>query len=404
MLKRFLPALTGFCLAAFAASGQELYRMPAAPLQSRVSSFENPDGIKSKGGMSNRTAKGNAFESLNAGETKDLLKTQEAGVIQRIWITVNDRSDSMLRALRLRMYWDGSGKPAVDVPLGDFFCVGAGKPVAFQSALFSNPEGRSFNCYIPMPFRSGARITLSNESHTDLPLLFYDIDFVTGVVPDASQLYFHAYWAQALHPALGKDVEFLPKIFGRGRFLGLSLGVIEDSAYTQTWWGEGEVKMYLDGDTKYPTINGTGAEDYIGTGWGEGTFNHLYQGCLQADGKTHQYSFYRFHVPDQIWFFHDFRAAIQQIGGGTAPVVAALQKKGVKLQPVSISGKKGFTRLLDEPGKANLDKYTTDDWVNFYRSDDYASTVYFYLDRPENGLPERSNGPVHQGIIKKVDR
>ena len=375
--------------------------MPSVPVQSRVSSFENPDGLKGKGGITNQTAKGNAFESLKSGESKNLLNVREAGVIQRMWITVNNRSDTMLRALRLRMYWDGSSKPAVDVPLGDFFCVGAGKPVAFQSALFANPEGRSFNCYIPMPFKTGARVVLTNESSADLPLLFYDIDFITGTKPDADQLYFHAFWNHSVPPALGTDMEFLPKITGRGRYLGLSLRVLEDSAYTETWWGEGEVKMYVDGDGKYPTINGTGAEDYIGTGWGEGVFSTQYEGCLTSDGKTHQYSFYRFHVPDQIWFYKDFRATIQEIGGGPGPVVAALQKKGLKLKPVSVAGKKGFVRLLDNPAAADLSKYTSDDWVNFYRVDDYASTAYFYLDKPVSDLPERSGG-IRSGIIREV--
>ena len=99
---------------------QELYQMPAAT-QSRVSSFENLNGEKGKGGLTNNGAKGNAFESLRSGESKTLLNIHSAGVIRRIWCTVDDRSPAMLRSLRLRMYWDSASKPAVDVPLGDFF-------------------------------------------------------------------------------------------------------------------------------------------------------------------------------------------------------------------------------------------------------------------------------------------
>src|ERR1700749_80101 len=110
------------------AGGQELYRMPPKA-ESRVSSFENLNGAKGRGGQSNRTAKGHAFESLKAGESKVLLDISSAGMLKRIWCTISDRSPEMLRSLRLRMYWDGASQPAVDVPLGDFFAAGV-KPVA----------------------------------------------------------------------------------------------------------------------------------------------------------------------------------------------------------------------------------------------------------------------------------
>src|SRR5580692_9314894 len=155
---------------------QELFTLPRGQ-HSRVSSFENLNGVKGAGGKTNKGAKGNAFESLKAGESKTLLDIHSAGIINRIWCTINDRSASMLRSLRLRMYWDDASKPAVDVPFGDFFCVGLGHPTAFQNALFADPEGRSFNCYIPMPFKKAARILLSNEGTKDLNLLFFDIDF-----------------------------------------------------------------------------------------------------------------------------------------------------------------------------------------------------------------------------------
>src|SRR5580700_10691160 len=146
-------------------NAQELYKMPEGA-QSRVSSFENLNGQKGGGALSNKGAKGNAFAPVKAGETKTLLDIYSAGIINRIWCTISDRSPAMLRSLRLRIYWDGSTKPAVDVPFGDFFCAGLGRPAAFQSAMFSDPEGRSFICYIPMPFKSGARITLTNEGKT----------------------------------------------------------------------------------------------------------------------------------------------------------------------------------------------------------------------------------------------
>lgn len=365
---------------------QELYAMPNGR-HSRVSSFENLNGVKGEGGKTNQSAKGNAFESLGAGESKTLLNISTPGMIQRMWITINERTPAMLRSLRLRMYWDGADKPAVDVPLGDFFCAGLGRPMAFQSALFTDPEGRSFNCYIPMPFKNGAKITLTNESKANLALLFFDIDYTIFDKPQTDVLYFHACWNRSLHSAPGKDFELLPAISGRGRFLGVNIGVNVDAAYGHTWWGEGEVKMYIDGDTNHPTINGTGAEDYIGTGWGEGTFAHLYQGCTIADTVNRQYAFYRFHIPDAIYFDQNFKATIQEIGGGNDEEVKALAAKGVALVPVSVSGDKEFTRLIDHPQKLTNSNFPKG-WVNFYRVDDYSATAYFYLDKPVNGLKE----------------
>ena len=381
-----MAVLAGVVLFMGRVAAQDLYTMPGGQ-QSRMSSFENLNGLPGAGGKTNHSAKGNAFEPLEVGETKTLLQSNGAGIVQRIWLTLRDRAPGSLRALRLRMYWDGAAKPAVDVPLGDFFCTALGQPVAFQSALFSNPEGRSFNCYIPMPYKKGAKITLSNEGTSRVDLLFFDIDFISLATPPANILYFHACWHRASAGPLGTDFELLPTVTGKGRFLGVNVGVNVDAAYGQTWWGEGEVKMYIDADTAYPTINGTGAEDYIGTGWGEGTFTQQYQGCYLADTTKRQYAFYRFHIPDAIYFYRQFRATIQQIGGGTDEQVKQLIAKGVRLQPITIANDTGFTRLLDQPQSLNNPK-TPKGWVNFYRTDDYAATAYFYLDKPESNLKD----------------
>jgi hypothetical protein len=373
---------------------QELYQMPAG-VTSRVSSMENLNGLKGKGGMTNNGAKGSAFTDLKAGHSITLLDIKEPGIIQRIWCTVSDRSPDMLRSLRLLMYWDGSAKAAVDVPFGDFFCA-ALQPVAFQSALFSDPEGRSFNCTIPMPFKSGARIVLKNESGKDLDLLFFDIDFLAKDRPDSAALYFHACWTRTNHAAVGTDAVLLPEVKGRGRFLGVSVGLNVDSAYGQTWWGEGEFKCYLDGDSDYPTIAGTGSEDYIGTGWSTGHFANLYQGCLLAESAARKYAFYRFHLPDPIYFQSACKVTIQQIGGYFRPDVLALQHKGVPLQIVSASGISGFRGAFDDHYKGHIEEGDAKDWVNFYRSDDYAATAYFYLDRPDSDLPELA--PLAQRI------
>jgi hypothetical protein len=354
-------------------------------VESRVSSFENPNGVKGNGGKTNKTAKGNAFETIKEGETKTLIDIDGQGIIQRIWLTVN-RSPLMLRSLRLKMFWDGETKPAVDVPMGDFFVFNLGRDAPFQSEFFSSGEGRSFNCYIPMPFQKHARITLANEGK-ETCMLFYDVDFLMTPLP-AVALYFHAYWTRKWAGNLGDDFEMLPKVNGKGRFLGVSVGLNVDSSYGNTWWGEGEVKMYLDGDSKYPTINGTGSEDYLGSAWGLGKFVNRYQGCTIASDSSREYNFYRWHVPDAIYFNKDIRVVIQQIGGGGSKEVQELFRKGVKLQPVTVAKSDGFLRLFETENAPSLtDSNFPEGWVNFYRIDDYSSVSYFYLDKPADNLP-----------------
>ena len=384
------------CNVMLAASAQQIFQMPKTA-ESRVSSFENPNGVKGNGGKTNKTAKGNAFETIKEGETKTLLDINGQGLVQRIWLTVN-RSPMMLRSLRLKMFWDGEVKPAVDVPMGDFFVFNLGKDAPFQSELFSSGEGRSFNCYIPMPFRKHAKITLTNEGKESC-MLFYDVDFLVSSVP-ADALYFHAYWTRKWTGKLGDDFEMLPKVEGKGRFLGVSVGLNVDSSYGKTWWGEGEVKMYVDGDSKYPTINGTGSEDYLGSAWGLGKFVNRYQGCTIASDSTREYNFYRWHVPDAIYFNNDIRVVIQQIGGGMSKEVQELFKKGVKLQPVTVAKSDGFLRLFEMENAPSLnDNNFPEGWVNFYRIDDYSSVSYFYLDKPTNNLPSL---PDVNERVKKV--
>ena len=381
-MRNFL--LIFFYFVFFTASAQQLYQMPKS-VESRLSSFENPNGLKSAGAKTNKGAKGNAFEWMQPGETKTLLSISGEGTIQRIWMTL-DQNPVKLRSLRLQMFWDGEKKPAVDVPMGDFFGYNLGQKVAFQSALFSSAEGRSFNCYIPMPFRKAAKILLINEGK-EMVKLYYDVDFIKEKIP-ADAMYFHAYWSRQITSKLGDDFVPLPRVTGMGRFLGMSVGLITDPVYGKSWWGEGEVKMYLDGDTKYPTIAGTGAEDYIGSAYGLGKFTNLYQGCTIADDSLGLFNFYRWHVPDAIYFNKEIRVTLQQIGGWGKEELVQLIKNGVNLQPLTVDAPGKFMRLLDMKNAPALsDPSVPNGWVNFYRIDDYSGVSYFYLDRPSSNLP-----------------
>jgi len=352
----------------------------------RWASFENPNADKGAAAQSNQSAKGHAFDSLKAGESAVLMDYSGSGIIRRVWLTINDRSPKMLRSLTLMMFWDGAKQPAVLAPLGDFFSVSHGRMCAFQSAFFSNPEGRSFNCIIPMPFHRSARVVLRNDSTKDLTHLFYDIDFEALDQLPTNSLYFHCYWNRELNTKLREDFEILPCVRGRGRFLGVNLGVIANPIYEGSWWGEGEVKMYLDGDNAHPTLAGTGTEDYAGTAWGLGQFAHVYQGCPVVNATNRMWSIYRFHVPDPVFFSQSLRVTIQTIGGTGRDKVREFLKKGLPLRPVSVDSKGKFVRLLEPNAPKISDASFPEGWVNFYREDDYCTTAYFYLDRPVNDL------------------
>ncbi len=356
----------------------------------RWATFENPTAEKSKAAMENNGAKGHPSDEIKPGETKVLMHAKGPGIVSRIWITIDDRSPEMLRSLKLEMFWDNASKPSVSVPFGDFFGMGLGKTSSFHSVLFANPEGRSFICYIPMPFKTAARIQVTNESNKRLTHIFYDVDFQQTSTWNKDNLYFHAYWHRDTATELAKDFELLPKVKGKGRFLGVNVGVIANSIYENHWWGEGEVKMYLDGDTNFPTLSGTGTEDYIGTGWGQGEFYNDYAGSLYTnkDGDN-GWCFYRYHIPDPIFFKQAIKVVLPEMGSNKKELVAALQAKGIPLIPATIDDQQGYPKPLYTPGKIlNLNDTTLPDgYVMFYRSDDVSSCAYFYLDKPTDELP-----------------
>jgi hypothetical protein len=353
----------------------------------RWSSPENLNGTPGQGGQENNGAKGHAFDPIPAGTSRELMNVEGQGIITRMWITIIDRSPEMLRSLKLEIFWDKSPTPAVAVPFGDFFGVGLGRTAAFENALFVNAEGRSFQCFIPMPYKSGARVVVTNESTKDLSHIFWDIDFQETERWDNDNLYFHANWNRDTATALAQDFELLPTVKGRGRFLGVNVGINANPVYLSSWWGEGEVKVFLDADTEYPTLVGTGTEDYIGTGWGQGQYANAYAGCLIADGDNRQWAFYRFHVPDPVFFANSCRVTLQQIGGDQKQKVLELQQAGAPLIPVSIDEGGKLWQLYEKGNTTQLnDRRLADGWTNFYRSDDMSATAYFYLDRPASEL------------------
>jgi hypothetical protein len=365
---------------------------------------ENPRATPGAGGQENRGAKGHAFETIPVGQSLVLADISGAGTIDRIWMTIEDRAPDALRGLKLEMYWDGARTPAVSVPLGDFFLHGAGEMVPMETALLASPEGRSFVSYIPMPFRRGARIVVTNESPRQVNLIFYDVNYRAQARQPANMLYFHAWWSRERATELGRDFRILPRVRGRGRFIGASVTVLTNPVYRDTWWGEGETKIFLDGDREHASLVGTGTEDYIGTAWGQGAYINRYQGAPIANwAGGGRWTFYRFHVPDPIFFAREAEVRLQQMGGARKNIVLELQRAGAPLIPVTIDpgSRNNFQQLLTRQPQVPLsDPSLPDGHTNYYRSDDVAAVAYFYLDRPENGLPAIAPGAERMQALR----
>ncbi|TKG91884.1 DUF2961 domain-containing protein [Puteibacter caeruleilacunae] len=370
-----------------------LYKAAPEGVETRWASAENPNAEKGKGAMTNKGAKGDAYTLIDAHTTKVIFDQKGAGVITKIW-SANSAlwSAENRRKVKIEMYWDDAKKPAVSVPFSDFFGIGLGLMRPFECELFASPEGRSHNCFIPMPYRTAARIEIVNESD-DIIMFYYKVDFVKVPKLADDVLYFHAYWNREERTKLGEDFQILPRVEGRGRFLGTNIGVIGDPVYKGSWFGEGEAKIYLDGDKEFPTLAGTGTEDYIGTGWGQDEFANMVQGSLVSDKAHDIYAFYRYHIKDPVYFHKDCKVTIQQMGNAPRARLREMRKNGADLKVlwsyVEKDGMNASKRYLDmeNPPKLEDDDFPNGVSTTFYRRDDVSATAYFYLDKPESNLP-----------------
>ncbi|RNI20293.1 glycoside hydrolase family 172 protein [Flexivirga caeni] len=258
---------------------------------------------------------------IPAGETFDLAAIDTAATITHIWCTTHRDN---WRTLILRAYWDGADEPAVEVPLGDFFANGWGRFAQVSSSMIAaNPNG-GFNSYWPMPFARSARITIENRA-PQAATVYYQITYETGRDQGGSG-YLHAHFRRS-NPLQRKQTHpIVDAVAGRGHYVGtyLAWGVNSPG-----WWGEGEIKFYLDGDRDdgFPTICGTGTEDYFGGAWnfdvpgrGYTAYTTPYLGMPQVispDGLYHsqqRFGMYRWHVPDPIHFARDLTVDIQALG------------------------------------------------------------------------------------------
>lgn len=298
--------------------------------RSRSVSAENPCGEKGKGAAAGQGTGEYAGRELGKGwkispsiciqahSSAVLAQIGEGGCISHIWMTT---APEKWRKLILRMYWDEEEQPSVETPVGDFFCNGwcvQGRVNSQPIAV--NPAG-GFNSYFPMPFRHGAKVTLENQDSEDI-IVYYQIDYSLTKVPD-DMAYFHAQWRRS-NPVQGGIHTILDGVTGMGHYVGTYMAV---QVNQNGWWGEGEIKFYLDGDREYPTICGTGTEDYFGGAWNfeqprgmYGEYSTPYLGMHQAikpDGlysSNMRFGMYRFHIMDPVRFARDLRVTIQDLG------------------------------------------------------------------------------------------
>ena len=305
-----------------------------ADIETRMVSPENPTGEKGKGGMAipdpenpdlpfSKAAqhlgqgwKVSPFIKVKAGETVTIMDVDGPGLIQHIWMATQTTWMGNGRACILRFYWDDEKDPSIEVPLTDFFAIGHDLFAKVNSlAVIVNPKS-ALNCYWPMPFRKHARITFTNDGDNELGLLTYQITYAKVDIPDNAG-YFHAQWRKSTVDPSNPDYVILDNVKGSGKYVGTFL------AWTQLysgWFGEGEVKFYLDGDDKFPTICGTGTEDYFGGSYGfPEVYSTAYVGNTlnneeSRDGGPRKWSLYRWHIMDPIFFKDNLKVTIQALG------------------------------------------------------------------------------------------
>ena len=312
-----------------------LYRLSNA--QSRSISPENFTGEKGKGGMASLEDKDkpnqanaskaardlgqgwkvNPYIRIKPGEIATLAEITGSGAIQHIWMTPTGNWMFSI----IRIYWDDETEPSVECPVGDFFCMGWNEYAPVNSLAVCVNPGSAFNCYWTMPFRKKCRITMENVNDAEPMTLYYQIDYVLTKVP-ADAAYFHAQYRRS-NPNETSVYTIIDGVKGKGQFVGVYLAWRVNNT---GWWGEGEIKFYLDGDTKFPTICGTGTEDYFCGSYnfdrgGKYTqFCTPYSGLVQAIPpdvayrSQQRFGLYRWHVKDPVRFENDLRITIQDLG------------------------------------------------------------------------------------------
>lgn len=334
-------------------------------ISSRAANAENPMGERSRGGVAGGGHKGcPCVEWVKPSQVVTLLDVEGCGTVRHIWLTFPPYHPDLYRGLVIRMYWDGQDTPSVEAPVGDFFGIAHARYRQMSNALTAFQPSNGLNSWIPMPFRKSARITVENDSDRTFSVLFYQVDYTLGDEHPKDLGYFHAQFRRSNCHPFHSDYTILDGICGKGRYLGTVLGVRSVCA-PDMWWGEGEIKMYFDGELQ-PTICGTGAEDYVGCAWGLSECFTPYQGCSVCDNDNKMYSFYRWHIADPVYFEKSIKITIMQMGYGEKEKSrAALGENFVSYRAAGAD----------------------DNMCYFDRSDDYCSTAFWYQTLPTAPFP-----------------
>jgi hypothetical protein len=328
-------------------------------LDSRAVTFENPTGARGAGGTALGGRKGAPMRELAAGERVVLADLEGPGTIRHVWMTFPPARPEWMRALVLEVFYDDAVEPSISVPCLDFFGLPHGRPAHYVSALTAAQEGRGFNAYLPIPFRRRIRIELGND-YTLEPRLSAD----TGLL--------HVSFRRENPTRLLQDFTIAGGLRGPGRYLGCNVGIRPLPAANFVWYGEGELKIFRDGDTTHPTICGTGLEDYVGTAWGMGAHFALYGGVPHEvrppEGAAIPAftSFYRWHVLDPVVFSRELRVTIQQIGYAVVPKGAEAEFE--RFQRTNPAAGAGWLRNNPAVSVHGLSE----------RVDDYCATAYVY--------------------------
>ncbi len=279
-------------------------------LLSRSISFENPTGEPGEGGKAASDLgvgrKGSPFRTIEPGQTVQLCDIEGPGTIRHIWMTTRPVPKN-LRSLVVRTWWDGQEHPSIEAPVGDLMGFAHGKPMPYHSAVHSVGRNAGMNIWLPMPFAKRAKMTFTNEGEKAVPL-FYQIDYTLADKHPDDVGRLHVLFRRENPTTEKQDFELLPQRHGKGRFIGSVIGVRN---LHKRWWGEGEMKVYMDGDEAFPTICGTGSEDYVGLSWGIQQTPFFYNGCSLNENDF--VSMYRWHLPDPISWRKECRITIQQI-------------------------------------------------------------------------------------------
>jgi lysophospholipase L1-like esterase len=415
---------------------QNLYLLSDA--ESRSISPENLSGEKGMGGRvelkdgsakvaAEKLGKGwkvNPYIIVQPGETLVMGEADGPGVINHIWMTIGSTIE--YRDTILRMYWDGETEPSVESPVGDFFASGwgQGSEPLIDSAVVAVNARSGFNSFWQMPFRRSFRITMENTGDRAFPV-YYQIDYSLMDVPE-NAAYFHAQFRMANPHAFKEPYTIVDGIRGRGHYVGTYLG---HAAFSPGWWGEGEVKFYVDGDTDFPTINGTGEEDYFLGSYGfvkrdenglpyEASYSSTYAGFYAtrnhpleeyySNDAERRYGQYRWHIVDPVRFDSDLRVTIQCLGweyeNGTATgrylpledhlASVAFWYQSEPHQP--FPELPGPEELRLSPQKGVEPPQNRPDLVKLYESDDSTAEIVMLGDSITHGadwnelLPDRS--------------